>query len=49
MLDPICTGRAFFGMMDLAQKGIIRSEEGVLFDHTGGLLGVLAKTELFES
>ena len=47
VLDPVYTGKAYCGMMDLASKGVIRPEECVLFFHTGGLLGLLAKTNVF--
>ncbi len=48
VLDPVYTGKAFFGMMDLAAKGVIRPAERILFFHTGGLLGLLAKPGLFQ-
>ncbi len=47
VLDPVYTGKAYFGMMDLATKGVIRPDETVLFFHTGGLLGLLAKADEF--
>ncbi len=45
VFDPVYTGKAFHGMMDLAARGIIRPDEQVLFFHTGGLLGLLAKSD----
>lgn len=36
-LDPVYTGKAFFGMMDLIRTGQIPSESHVCFVHTGGL------------
>jgi D-cysteine desulfhydrase len=48
VLDPVYTGKAYFGMMDLVARGVIRPNENVLFFHTGGLLGLLAKSELFQ-
>jgi D-cysteine desulfhydrase len=45
VLDPVYTGKAYFGLMDLADRGIIRADEAVLFFHTGGLLGLLAKAD----
>jgi D-cysteine desulfhydrase family pyridoxal phosphate-dependent enzyme len=36
LLDPVYTGRAAAGMIDLIRQGYIRSEETVLFWHTGG-------------
>jgi D-cysteine desulfhydrase family pyridoxal phosphate-dependent enzyme len=48
VLDPVYTGKAFFGLMDLAERGIIKADESVLFFHTGGLLGLLAKADQFQ-
>jgi D-cysteine desulfhydrase family pyridoxal phosphate-dependent enzyme len=36
LLDPVYTGRAAAGMIDLIQKGFIKRDETVLFWHTGG-------------
>jgi D-cysteine desulfhydrase family pyridoxal phosphate-dependent enzyme len=36
LLDPVYTGRAAGGMMDLIHQGRIRADERVLFWHTGG-------------
>jgi len=36
VLDPVYTGRAAAGMIDLVRKGFFRKEEVVLFWHTGG-------------
>lgn len=38
-LDPIYTGKAFYGLLDQIQKGQIKSGSNVLFIHTGGLQG----------
>jgi L-cysteate sulfo-lyase len=40
LLDPVYTGRAFGGLLDLIQQGIFRPDERVLFWHTGGIAGV---------
>ncbi len=37
LLDPVYTGRAAAGMIDLIRRGVIRKEETVLFWHTGGI------------
>ena len=42
LLDPVYTGRAFAGMMDLIRKGTIRHDETVLFWHTGGTPALFA-------
>ncbi len=49
VLDPVYTGKAYFGLMDLAKTGVVRPDETVLFFHTGGLLGLLAKADQFHS
>jgi D-cysteine desulfhydrase len=36
LLDPVYTGRAAAGMIDLIRKGYFKKEETVLFWHTGG-------------
>lgn len=36
LLDPVYTGRAFGGLIDLIRKNHISSDETVLFWHTGG-------------
>jgi L-cysteate sulfo-lyase len=36
LLDPVYTGRAAAGMIDLIRKGVFKKDESVLFLHTGG-------------
>lgn len=36
LLDPVYTGRAAAGMIDLIRKGFFKSDDTVLFWHTGG-------------
>jgi D-cysteine desulfhydrase family pyridoxal phosphate-dependent enzyme len=36
LLDPVYTGRAAAGMIDLIRKGFFKKEETLLFVHTGG-------------
>ncbi len=38
LLDPVYTAKAFYGMMDMARKGMLG--ENVLFIHTGGISGL---------
>lgn len=38
-LEPVYTGKAFYGLLDLIHKGEIRKNSRVLFIHTGGLQG----------
>jgi D-cysteine desulfhydrase family pyridoxal phosphate-dependent enzyme len=37
LLDPVYTGRAFFGMTDHLRKGKLKPNSNVLFWHTGGI------------
>lgn len=36
LVDPVYTGRAFGGMIDLIRKNIFNKEDNILFWHTGG-------------
>lgn len=36
LLDPVYTGRAAAGMIDLVRRGFFKKEETILFWHTGG-------------
>lgn len=47
MLDPIYTGKAFYGMMDFIKKNKI-SNKRILFVHTGGLPNVFNYSEDFK-
>lgn len=42
LLDPVYTGRAAAGLIDLIRKGYFRSDETVLFLHTGGAPALFA-------
>ncbi len=42
LLDPVYTGRAAAGLIDLIRKGYIKSDETVLFWHTGGTPAIFA-------
>ncbi len=39
-LDPVYTGKAFYGMLDLVKQKVIPDGSKVLFIHTGGLGGL---------
>ncbi|MEA4812435.1 MAG: D-cysteine desulfhydrase family protein [Anaerolineaceae bacterium] len=43
LLDPVYTGRAAAGMLDLARKGFFKANEKVLFWHTGGTPALFAE------
>jgi D-cysteine desulfhydrase len=42
LLDPVYTGRAVAGMIDLIRKNFFKKDETVLFLHTGGLPALFA-------
>lgn len=45
-LDPIYTGKAFAGLLELNETGVFHSGQVIVFLHTGGmaaLLGSIAK------
>ena len=43
LLDPVYTGRAAAGLIDLIRKGYFKKEETVLFWHTGGTPALFAE------
>jgi len=47
LLDPIYTGKAMAGLMDLVRRGRFAKGENVLFLHTGGAPGLYAHPEFF--
>jgi len=45
LLDPVYTGRAMAGLLDLIRKGVLGSKETVVFWHTGGTSALFAYNE----
>jgi len=45
VLDPVYTGKAFFGMVDQLRKNRETFGERIVFLHTGGLFGLFPKAE----
>jgi len=43
ILDPVYTGRAAAGLIDLVRRGAFAPAETVLFWHTGGAAGLFGK------
>lgn len=43
LLDPVYTGRAAAGMIDLIRKGFFKKEETIVFWHTGGQPALFAE------
>ena len=48
ILDPVYTGKAMGGLLDLARKGVFNKEDTVVFFHTGGTPGIYAYEEYFQ-
>lgn len=42
ILDPLYTGRAMAGIIDLTRKGVLQPGETLVFIHTGGLPALFA-------
>ncbi len=42
VLDPVYTGKAMYGLLDLCANGTISPQENIVFLHSGGLPGLLA-------
>ncbi len=42
LLDPVYTGKAFAGMLDMARRGHLGRDEPLIFIHTGGTPGLFA-------
>jgi L-cysteate sulfo-lyase len=42
LLDPVYTGKAFAGLLDLVEQGKLGSNEPIIFLHTGGLPALFA-------
>ncbi|MBO4836957.1 MAG: pyridoxal-phosphate dependent enzyme [Clostridia bacterium] len=41
-LDPVYTGKAFAGLLQMAEEGAFRADDNVLFLHSGGAGGIFA-------
>jgi L-cysteate sulfo-lyase len=48
LLDPVYSGKAMAGLIDLIRRGEIRTGETVVFLHTGGAVGLFGYTGVFE-
>jgi D-cysteine desulfhydrase len=47
LLDPVYTGKAAAGLIDLIQKGTFKPDDNILFVHSGGASSLYANTSLF--
>ena len=48
LLDPVYSGKAMAGLIDLIRKGEFGKGETVVFLHTGGAVGLFGYTGVFE-
>jgi L-cysteate sulfo-lyase len=48
LLDPVYSGKAMAGLIDLIRRGEFRKDERVVFLHTGGAVGLFGYTGVFE-
>jgi L-cysteate sulfo-lyase len=48
LLDPVYSGKAMAGMIDLIGKGVLAKGETVVFLHTGGAVGLFGYTPFLE-
>lgn len=49
LLDPVYTGKAMAGLVDLIRKGHFRKDQKVLFIHTGGSPALYAYLDAFKA
>ena len=42
LLDPVYSGKAMAGLIDLVREGSFRTDENIVFIHTGGQAGLFA-------
>jgi L-cysteate sulfo-lyase len=48
LLDPVYSGKAMAGMIDLVRKGVLAKGETIVFLHTGGAVGLFGYNTFFE-
>ncbi len=48
LLDPVYSGKAMAGLIDLIRKGAFGKHERIVFLHTGGAVGLFGYTGVFE-
>jgi len=45
VLDPVYTGKAFYGMVQKMKDGLFKESEDIVFLHTGGVFGLFPQSE----
>ncbi len=48
ILDPVYTGKAMAGLIDLVRQGRFAADQTIVFLHTGGMPGLFAYTSYFQ-
>ncbi|MDC7701588.1 D-cysteine desulfhydrase [Vogesella indigofera] len=48
LLDPVYSGKAFAGLIDLIRRGHFRRDENIVFVHTGGAAGLFGYRDLLQ-
>jgi D-cysteine desulfhydrase len=43
LLDPVYTGKAFYGMLQEMESGELKGKGDLVFIHTGGAFGLMAQ------
>src|SRR5699024_10751812 len=49
LLDPVYTGKAMAGLLNLIKRGYFKKEDSVLFIHTGGSPALYTHTDIFST
>ena len=47
LLDPVYTGKAFYGLVTELKSGGIKAESDIIFIHTGGIFGLFPHKDNF--
>ena len=45
VLDPVYTGKAFYGLIKQIEEGRFKTDDDIVFIHTGGIFGLFAQKE----
>lgn len=48
LLDPVYTGKAMAGLVDLVRRGSFGNDENIVFLHTGGSPSLFAYRSIFD-
>jgi len=48
LLDPVYSGKAMSGLIDLIRKGVLTRDQTIVFLHTGGSVGLFGYRTFLE-